>query len=456
MQPKLSDSEQEKWNEEGWTPEAVGQVGADILAASLGIKIGRAAAIKAECAKKDESETNILEKALAGDVAAQREISHKTHGLPWVALRGGKPALKEIRALIDDLHKYRTRRATFYGLAVIDISDIAKSKDRLPRCQITGHALDDYDGKLEDGETGADYAKIWIEPRGNGRVLWIANRPDLLPGYAKDDPSRVVSELSNENVPTPYKRLEAAWLSASPVQKAQAEEALFNNPVAVSAMPAGETIEALPMPTMQPPAGEKPLLFILNHPDDSRFALELKKHCIPPTFPARILTLGDIPPGERKEAWLYERLSEAVAVVVVVSADLFADSRLMQWVESCIAARKTTIPYVARSAAWKTSILGSKQPLADGKVNEPFLAAQGLRMFFERTAPRQQAPTRSELRGELNARLKTSADLDVFCSDNFPSVYSRFAAGMDRVERTTLLLDIASPEAVRAALGGGR
>lgn len=449
MQPKLSDSEREKWNEEGWTPEAVGQVGAEILAASLGVKIGRAAAIKAECAKRDESETDILEQALAGDMAAQREISHKTHGLPWVALRSGKPDLKEIRALVDDLHKYRTRRATFHGLAVIDISDLAKGKDRLPRCQITGHALDDYDGKLEDGETGADYAKIWIEPRGNGRVLWIANRPDLLPGYAKDDPSRVVSELSNENVPTPYKRLEAAWLSASPVQKAQAEESLFNDPVAVSALPNGMNPKALQGPCIS--GGDKPLIFVLSHqnPKDQKSAESLRVHCA--LSGAELRLMSDAPPGSLTTDWIDAQIKQAAAVIGVLSPEFLFDDDLSRRFSSLFSTQKRALPFIARSCMWQ-EVYGGKHPLG-GDRGDALQAAKELRALVDKLAPPPgQTPSRAALRQLLQERLVTANDFDSFCLDNFPAVFGRFSGGMDRVGRTTLLLEMVGQEALAAAL----
>jgi len=50
------------------------------------------------------------------------------------------------------------------------------------------------------------------------------------------------------------------------------------------------------------------------------------------------------------------------------------------------------------------------------------------------------ASTPAALRKLLNEILRTPADLDAFCVDHFPSVYRRFALGMDRTERVSLLL----------------
>lgn len=56
--------------------------------------------------------------------------------------------------------------------------------------------------------------------------------------------------------------------------------------------------------------------------------------------------------------------------------------------------------------------------------------------------------TISFVREKLNRFLITSADFDAFCIDHFSEIYRRFTVGMERVERTNLLLSIASPEQV--------
>lgn len=60
------------------------------------------------------------------------------------------------------------------------------------------------------------------------------------------------------------------------------------------------------------------------------------------------------------------------------------------------------------------------------------------------------------LREKLNQELRTASDFDAFCLDYFSSVYRQFSAGMNRVERTTLLLSKAPPTAIDAALRSQR
>ena len=52
----------------------------------------------------------------------------------------------------------------------------------------------------------------------------------------------------------------------------------------------------------------------------------------------------------------------------------------------------------------------------------------------------------------LEFTLPVSSDFDAFCLDYFPSVYRRFSGGMERVEKTNLLLSVASTDEVLAAL----
>lgn len=52
----------------------------------------------------------------------------------------------------------------------------------------------------------------------------------------------------------------------------------------------------------------------------------------------------------------------------------------------------------------------------------------------------RQGVSRPQLRRELQQVLPTSSTYDAFCMDYFPAVYQMFTAGMDRVERTNLLM----------------
>jgi hypothetical protein len=243
---ELNEKEKEAWDKQGWTPEGAAHVGAKDLGEALGIPIGRAATIIAECkgggAKADE-----VERALAGDSDARAAVSRIVRGMPWVVLRNGQPDLAETRALVKDLKERPAQRSTWKGLLVVQPAAISSSTAKLPRCQITGNVLDDYDGKLVDGVTGADWSGIWVE-RGNSRILWLAHGPrSLIPAYAVSDPARAAKELAEPEVPVQWRRLEASFAQASPVEKAAAAERLFTEPAAEAfAQPAGDNHSPVP------------------------------------------------------------------------------------------------------------------------------------------------------------------------------------------------------------------
>lgn len=54
----------------------------------------------------------------------------------------------------------------------------------------------------------------------------------------------------------------------------------------------------------------------------------------------------------------------------------------------------------------------------------------------------QPAPARAEVRQQLDAVLRTDADHDAFCLDNFPDVHKRFARRMERTDKVNLLLSV--------------
>lgn len=248
---ELNEKEKEAWDKQGWTPEGAAHVGAKDLGEALGIPIGRAATIIAECkgggAKADE-----VERALAGDSDARAAVSRIVRGMPWVVLRNGQPDLAETRALVKDLKERPAQRSTWKGLLVVQPAAISSSTAKLPRCQITGNVLDDYDGKLVDGVTGADWSGIWVE-RGNSRILWLAHGPrSLIPAYAVSDPARAAKELAEPEVPMQWRRLEASFAQASPVEKAAAAERLFIDPAAEAfAQPAGDNSSLLSAPVAE-------------------------------------------------------------------------------------------------------------------------------------------------------------------------------------------------------------
>lgn len=61
--------------------------------------------------------------------------------------------------------------------------------------------------------------------------------------------------------------------------------------------------------------------------------------------------------------------------------------------------------------------------------------------------------THKKLRKVLDEKLRTAADFDAFCLDCFPRVHRRFTSAMDRIQRTSLLLElIDNPELVEQRL----
>jgi hypothetical protein len=69
--------------------------------------------------------------------------------------------------------------------------------------------------------------------------------------------------------------------------------------------------------------------------------------------------------------------------------------------------------------------------------------------------PSPRAPAtieRQELRALLRHHLPTDADLEAFAHDTFPQVAQRWSAGMDRLQKTTLLLNCVDVTTVHAKL----
>lgn len=59
---------------------------------------------------------------------------------------------------------------------------------------------------------------------------------------------------------------------------------------------------------------------------------------------------------------------------------------------------------------------------------------------------------RQDLRALLRRQLPTDADLEAFAHDTFPQVAQRWSAGMDRLQKTTLLLNCVDVPTVHAKL----
>lgn len=64
----------------------------------------------------------------------------------------------------------------------------------------------------------------------------------------------------------------------------------------------------------------------------------------------------------------------------------------------------------------------------------------------------ETVPSRPVLRRMLGLVLRTDSDFNAFCLDFFPDIYERFTTGMDRVQKSNLLLTLAEPTDIFASL----
>mgnify|MGYP000535322985 CR=1 FL=1 len=64
----------------------------------------------------------------------------------------------------------------------------------------------------------------------------------------------------------------------------------------------------------------------------------------------------------------------------------------------------------------------------------------------------QSVSSRAEIRRQLDQVLRTDADLDAFCLDYFPDAHLRFAQGMERTDKVTLLLSLVELADITAKL----
>ncbi len=90
------------------------------------------------------------------------------------------------------------------------------------------------------------------------------------------------------------------------------------------------------------------------------------------------------------------------------------------------------------------------------KPLENWAAAESKSVAPAQTKPLESqvgvAPSRAELRVQMNNQLKTDADLDAFALDEFPTVKMRWSSGMDRTAKVTLLLQLQEPRDIAVAL----
>ncbi len=430
----LNDKEKEAWDKQGWTPEGVAHVSAKDLAESLGVPIGRAASIIAQC-KRGAPATDEVERALGGDVEARSAVSRMVRGLPWVALRNGKPDLAETRALVKDLKERPAPRASWKGLLVVQPSAIPSAANKLPRCQITGNVLDDYDGKLVDAVTGADWSPIWVE-RGNGRILWLAHGPrSLLPAYAATDPARAAKELAESEVPVQWRRLEASFLQASATEKAVAADRLFTDPAAEAfAQPAGRSNLA-PAPAEDADHGIP--LCVLYAPSDHRHFDTLRIHLTP-----------QIRQGVYR---LVEEVSQAKVVIVLVSSAMIADELIYRQSEEAARSDARLVPVLVRAVSGFPPHFANKRSLPDGGKPASSDAdwadiARALRLIAEKTAPMSRATIRKRL------EYMPDSEFMALCLDYFPDAHREFSGGMIKTEKINLLLQLVTPDKIARVL----
>lgn len=432
----LTEKEKKAWDEQGWTSEGVAHVSVKDFADALGVPIGRAAAIKASCVAGAPTADEV-ERALGGDVEVRSQLNGRLRGLPWVVMRSGRPDLVETRALVKDLKERPARRSTWKGLLVVAVDNIAQAASKLPRCPITGNVLDDFDGKLLDGATGADWGPTWLE-RGNGRVLWVALVPtSALPAYALTDPARAAFELAGKEVPVQWQRVQVLAEQASSVEKAQAEERLFKAPEVVACAPASGDSSLI-----TPQSGKA--LYIGYSPDDHRAAKMLQTHLSP------VICGGTL--------YLVDDIDRADVVAILISPSLFADESGYEMVAAASRRRaaglSVVIPVIVRTVAQLPIQLSGLRPLpsdgkpADGDADWAEVAA-GLRAVAATQVSRPSL-NRIDLRRHLE-RMNDS-DFMAFCLDNFRTVFQRFGGGMDKTSKITLLLQLVDPSQIAAAL----
>lgn len=61
-------------------------------------------------------------------------------------------------------------------------------------------------------------------------------------------------------------------------------------------------------------------------------------------------------------------------------------------------------------------------------------------------------PSRVAIRKILSKALPSDSQLNAFCLDYFQVVYAHYSAGMDRLSKVNLLIEIAQPSAIWRAL----
>jgi hypothetical protein len=112
----------------------------------------------------------------------------------------------------------------------------------------------------------------------------------------------------------------------------------------------------------------------------------------------------------------------------------------------------------ARLGAVRVAAKDSRQPVSPDGTEEPVVTPeQGVSAMAPVVhTPRQVAPTLtptlSSLRRLMSIVLRGDADLEAFCLDYFSRTHSRFSGGMDRVQKTTLLLQYEEPSTILVQL----
>jgi hypothetical protein len=199
----------------------------------------------------------------------------------------------------------------------------------------------------------------------------------------------------------------------------------------------------------------------------------------------------NIPPGATTDREIEEHLAQARVIALVVTARFLSDPHCQKLLDRALVLRQAgqaeVVPIIGDFCLWDLSPLGQLNPLPDrdrpvkdfsnrdeawNKVVRGILQvataqasaapAGPLKSQAASSPPPQQPsvptapPTRSAVRKRIEAELRDDADFNAFCSDEFPDVHRRFSGGMNRVEKTTLLLLHARLEDIVARLDDRR
>lgn len=333
-----------------------------------------------------------------------------------------KSALESYNADAKDAKAQETLRRQLGGYAVIARGpdgkvDVAETMENLGFAVLTGETAiagcltveqllakplpkveaDPVDGRpLRRGRTVTDPIVDWSAiPQERRRLVGFARATGQLPHSSAVCRSESVAAdmtVPPSAWPAPWPRLSVKWAetqkAAQDGDKAAralveaVDESLWFSPqkrveTPALAKPAESRPDAVEKLSLPSSSGGLDIFFVA-HGNDHRFLEELTTQCF---FIKSKQNTSQCPAGTPHDAWLSGRIAAARVVVVVLSANLLCDERLMRHVEDAATMGKRVVPIVARACAWQTGCLTGKNPLP----SDPFEASQGLKRILAST-----------------------------------------------------------------------